>query len=91
MVVEFDVSKSQTIRAKDGDGRWWRLNGKCLRCGKCCTIGTTECKQLEYERIDGVMLAKCKVQFFKPFSCFIYPDDPTRPLEDGCGFSWEIE
>lgn len=88
MIVEFDTQHKHSTRAKDNNGNWWSVKGKCLRCGKC---GCGKCDYFTHERIDGKMLGKCLRQFEKPFMCAIYPYDPDTPLKDGCGFNWEKE
>lgn len=90
MIVEFDTKKRHSLRAKDKNGHWHRVLGKCLRCGKCGCI-KSKCQYLSYEKVDGKMIAKCLRQFEKPFLCAMFPYDPDSPLPKGCGFSWEKE
>ena len=90
MIVEFDSSKFQSLRAKDKNGDWWKVTGKCLRCGNCGCI-ESRCIHFTHETVDGKKLGKCMRQFEKPFMCAIFPFDPDTPLPETCGFKWEKE
>lgn len=89
VVVEFDIRARTVLRARDADGKWWRLEGQCLRCGKCCEDGN--CPELKYETLDGKPQASCKVEWSKPWRCAVYPNDPHQELHEGCGYWWEAE
>lgn len=88
MIVEFDTQKRHTTRAKDKNGDWWRVEGKCLRCGQCGCFG---CEYFTHEVLDGKRVGKCKRVFTKPFLCAMYPYSPDTPLKPGCGFKWVKE
>lgn len=85
MIVEFDTNKFCSVRAKDKNGEWFRIEGKCLRCGKC---GCETCDHFTHEIVDDKRIGKCKRQFEKPFLCALYPYDPHDKLKEGCGFKW---
>ena len=87
-IVEFDTRKRHPTRAQAKNGEWWRVHGKCLRCGRCCP---QDCESFTHEVVDNKRIAKCAISFRKPFMCAVYPLDPFAPLKDGCGFSWEKE
>lgn len=85
VVVEFDIRDKRVLRARDTEGRWWRLMGHCLRCGKCCS----DCEQLKHETLNGRPQAVCAVHWVKPWHCAVSPNDPHESLVDGCGYWWE--
>ena len=87
-IVEFDTNLFHSTRAKDEHGNWWRIEGKCLRCGKCCRH---DCPYLTTEIVDKKEIYKCTIQFHKPFLCAMHPYEPDIPLNDGCGFKWVRE
>jgi hypothetical protein len=87
MIVVYDTKKHRTIRAQDKDGRWWCVEGDCLRCGGCGCI-KSKCIHFTREKLDGVMKGKCLRQFEKPVMCAMYPYDPASPLPEGCGLRW---
>lgn len=89
-VVEFNIRTRCVLRARDEDGKWWRVHGECKRCGVCCKKGEG-CSELKFETLDGRPQASCKAEWSKPWRCAVYPNDPAYPLDEGCGYWWEAE
>ena len=87
-LVVFDPNKMAVVKVRDKSGVWWKLEGKCLRCGKCCG---RKCTDLTSEILDGKKMAKCNAQWTKRWGCMLYPIDPHQELRDGCGYSWTKE
>jgi len=91
MVVEFDRDSERVIRAQDNNGEWWKLEGECRRCGQCCRDYPEPCEHLDYEIVNNMKLAKCKIQrggLGKPWGCMVYPRNPDEALYPDCGFRW---
>jgi len=87
-IVQIDTNTGKIIKSFC-NGKWYALKGKCIRCGKCCETNGKSCLNLEHETVDNKVIAKCKIQWSKTWSCVCYPDKPDKPMIEGCGFYWE--
>lgn len=81
--------KCKILEVRMEDDTVWELDGKCLRCGKCCQR-VTICEHLDWENLNDVKVAVCREQHQKPWQCKLFPYDPTVPLLEGCGYSWRL-
>jgi len=85
--IELDYKRGKILRSKDKEGNWWKLEGECKRCGRCC--GDNEgglCKHLIFE--DGIAVCKINKLWNKPGRCVLHPYSPDRKLFQGCGYKW---
>jgi len=95
-IIEIDRDNARVIRSQDLEGNWWKLEGKCNRCGVCCEMySTPPCPHLTYKQDDGDKKAFCLIHKFfkgKPWGCIIYPRFPEEANEiPECGYTWTKE
>ena len=86
--IELDYKRGKILRSKDKEGNWWRLEGECGRCGRCC--GNNEgglCKHLIVHE-DGITECKINKLWNKPGRCILHPYDPDKELFKGCAYRW---
>ena len=82
----YDITNRKILFARDRLGHWYRLVGKCNRCGGCCK--GYNCEYISFK--DGVAVCAQHVQGFgKPWVCWLYPKNPDAKLDDRCGYSWQ--
>ena len=82
LIVTVDVLHQKVLNFTY-NGKKYRVEGECLRCGVCCK---DRCHWLDYEP-NG--LAKCLLHGrSKPWDCFLFPAtrDPSNPLPEKCGY-----
>jgi len=83
-LVKITVDLATGALSFEVGGKRYRVEGECLRCGKCCE---GRCHWLDYEE-DG-KTAECLLHGrSKPWDCFLYPatHSPNKPLFEGCGY-----
>lgn len=91
LVIEIDFTRRKVVRSKDREGNWYRLEGECKQCGKCCGLPGFA-RHCEY-MIKENGLYKCKLHETprKPFICVMYPYNPKQWLHKDCGYKWVRE
>jgi hypothetical protein len=86
LLIEFNHPRGYVEEVQLDNGEIWVLDGECVRCGECCK--ELKCKHLRMEKVNGKIIATCTIMWDRPAKCMLYPNDPSIPLHDGCGYSW---
>ncbi len=89
-VEEGDDAVLRVLRAQDKEGRWWRVDGECVRCGDCCTPASGEFCQWR-TIVDGLIFCSLQPEIMKPWNCAIVPRCPEIELPSTCGYTWTAE
>lgn len=71
-IIVYSVDKGHSILIAI-QGRYWKILGKCSRCGECCI---SRCEKVIKEIIDGKVQYRCGIQHRKPADCSLYPCTP---------------
>ena len=67
MIVTYDTDKKQILQMVI-DGKTYKIEGECNRCGACCG----DCPDLIKETLDGKIWCSCRLQHKKPIMCVLH-------------------
>lgn len=96
MILDLSQWPAMGIVTIEMDGKTYRREGYCSRCGACCRafcgpiryrLEDGQCKELHFETDDhGQTLAYCNVYWDRPMSCVLYPFNPLETLLPECTY-----